>query len=168
MVGFGGAFVWALIAFAEAPALVAVISGGIIGGLVSATWMTKCLAVVWERNGGRAMARALQVAIRRRELPPELDRQEWRWRLAAKKTALRRARWFNPVFFFGAASLYLTAALTDALPALGYLPWFGVLLFAGFGIYSPFATERELRGAEALEQQLSRREADESLTPAPD
>lgn len=123
-----------------APAVV----GGVVAGLFFGALMTAAISVLWRRQGGLSTARILQKSLKTGVLPDEINTSEWEGLLRRQERDALRGRWLYPVFFGVATGLYLLAASSGAFPDLGLLPWFGVLLFAGVGIYAPFETRRSL------------------------
>lgn len=129
--------------------------GASLGGIFFGAAMTWVTAGMWRRSGGLDTAKRMQGAIRKRQLPLGIDLSEWNQLLVKREADALRGRWLYPIFFGIFACLYLLLGATNVFPDLGPLPWIGAALFGGFAIYSPFDTERRLRGIRALKSELA-------------
>lgn len=152
---FGGAMTITAVVVAgrHSSALIGpAVLGGVIAGLLFGALMTAAVSVLWRRQGGLSTARILQKSLKTGVLPGEVNTSEWEVLLRRQERDALRGRWFYPLFFGIATGLYLLAAFNGAFLDLGLLPWFGVLFFAGVGIYAPFETKRSLARIRRLQK----------------
>jgi hypothetical protein len=123
-----------------------------IGGAVFGTLMTLFFARMNRRAGGTTVATKVRTALKSGRIPEGEDVTGWTASLEHQRRTAVLTRWLNPVFFGLMTILAVVLVVTGTSPAYLLLG----LLFLAFAIWSPIASQRQLRRIAVLAPQLER------------
>ena len=123
-----------------------------IAGAVFGTVMTLFFARMNRRAGGTTVATKVQAALKSGRVPEGEDVTGWTASVEHQRRMAVLTRWLNPVVFGLATLLAVGLVVTGTSPVYLVL----ALFFLAFAIWSPIASQRQLRRIAVLAPQLDR------------